>query len=111
MIIFFEGFPYENALKKEKDFQNILYCIAKLIGLQTNVEIHSARGRADMVIQTLNYVYIMEFKVNKSPSEALAQIEAKGYAKPFADDSRRVIKVGIEFSTEARNITAWHIAY
>lgn len=110
MQCFFEDFPYENALKKEKDFQNIMYCIAKMMGLQTKVELHSARGRADMAIETKDYVYVLEFKINKSPAEALAQIEEKGYAKPFEKDSRKVIKVGVEFSTETRNITNWLIS-
>lgn len=110
MQSFFEEFPYENALKKEKDFQNIMYCIAKLMGLQTDIEFHTARGRSDMIIRTTDYIYVMEFKVNKSPEEALAQIEEKGYALSFAKDSRMVIKVGVEFSTEQRNIMAWRTA-
>lgn len=109
MQSFFEDFPSEHSLRKEEDFQNIMFCIARMMGLQTQVERHSARGNADMVIQTEKYIYIMEFKVNHSPQEALKQLEEQGYAKPFAMDSRTVIKVGIEFSTEKRNITDWEI--
>lgn len=106
---FFEDFPYENAMKKEKDFQNIMYCIAKLMGLQTKVELHSARGRADMVIESKDFVYVIEFKINKSPEEALTQIEEKGYAKPYAKDPRTLFKVGVEFSLAERNIARWKI--
>lgn len=109
MESFFEDFPNEHSLRKEEDFQNIMYCIAKMMGLQTQVERHSAHGSADMVIQTESYVYVMEFKVDRSPEEAMRQLEEKGYAKPFAKDPRRLIKVGVEFSTEKRNISRWLI--
>lgn len=109
MQTFFEDFPYENAIKNEKQFQNIMYCIMRMMGLQTQVERHSARGSADMTILTYDYIYLIEFKIDKSPEEALEQIEKKGYAKPFAMDSRKLVKIGVEFSLEARNITAWKI--
>lgn len=111
MQAFFEDFPYENSIKTEKQFQNIMYCIMRMMGLQTQLERHSARGSADMTIQTDKYIYIIEFKVDKSPEVALRQIEEKGYAKPFARDSRQLIKVGVEFSLEARNITNWEAKY
>jgi hypothetical protein len=46
----------------------------------------------------------MEFKLNGSADEALAQIREKGYAAPFAKDSRTVYKIGVNFSDELRNI-------
>lgn len=109
MQAFFEDFPYENSLRTEKQFQNIMYCVMRMMGLQTKVEQHSARGSADMVIQTKDYVYIMEFKVDKSPEVALRQIDEKGYSLPFARDTRKIFRVGVEFSLQARNITAWKV--
>lgn len=110
MQAFFEDFPYENALKTERQFQNIMYCITAMMGLQTQIERHTSRGSADMVIQTKDYVYVMEFKVDKSPEVALEQIERKGYAAPFAKDPRKLFKVGIEFSLAKHNISRWEIA-
>lgn len=110
MYTFFEDFPYENAIKTEKDFQNIMYCVAKMMGLQTQVERHSSRGSCDMTITTGDYIYIFEFKVKKSPEEALMQIERNGYATPFDMDSRKIIRAGVEFSLKDRNITRWLIA-
>lgn len=109
MQTFFAGFPYENALKTEKDFQTVMYCVMTLLGLRVNVEQHSALGSADMVIQTDSYVCVVEFKVDKTPQDALRQIEEKGYAAPFAKDPRELIKVGVSFSLSDRNITAWDI--
>lgn len=109
MQAFFADFPYENALKTEKDFQNIMYCVTSLLGLLVQMEKHSSMGRADMIVETKEFVYIFEFKVDKSPEEALAQIEAKGYAERFAKDRRRLFKVGVEFSLASRNISRWQI--
>lgn len=110
MQVFFEEFPYENSIRSERQFQNIMYCITRMMGLEVNLERHSARGSADMVIETDNYIYIFEFKVDKSPEAALRQIEERGYALPFAKDKRAVFKVGVEFSLEHRNILRWKIA-
>ena len=46
----------------------------------------------------------MEFKLNGSAEEALEQIRTKGYAEPFAKDSRTVYRIGVNFSDEIRNI-------
>jgi hypothetical protein len=58
-------------------------------------------------LQTDRYVYIMEFKLNGTAEEALRQIEEKGYAPPFAGDNREVFKIGVNFSSETRNIEKW----
>ncbi|MCK9303591.1 MAG: PD-(D/E)XK nuclease domain-containing protein, partial [Bacteroidales bacterium] len=35
------------------------------------------------------------------------QIEEKGYAKPFAMDSRKLFKIGVNFDTKKRCIGEW----
>ena len=64
----------------------------------------------DMTIKTKDYIYIFEFKFNKSAEEALAQIDEKGYAEPFLNDGRQIVKVGVNFSTASRNIDRWIVA-
>ena len=59
------------------------------------------------VVQTPDYVYVFEFKLDGSAEQALQQIEEKGYARPFVADNRKVVKVGVEFSAEQRNIKRW----
>ena len=100
----FTDIPYELARDREVHYQNILYIIFKLMGFYVQVEYHTSRGRIDLVLQTQDYVYIMEFKLNGSADEALAQIREKGYAAPFAKDSRTVYRIGVNFSDELRNI-------
>ena len=58
-------------------------------------------------MKTKDYIYIMEFKINKSAEAALQQIEDKQYAKPFEADGRTIYKIGINFSTKTRRIDDW----
>ena len=57
-----------------------------------------------MVLQTDKFIYIMEFKLNGTAEEALQQINDKHYARPFETDSRKLFKIGVNFSAETRNI-------
>ena len=110
---FFADTPYETiaGLKPDRDtelhYQNVLFIVFRLIGLYTKVEYHTNRGRIDLVLQTDRYIYVMEFKLNGTAEEALRQINEKQYAQPFASDGRRVVKIGVNFSSETRNIEKW----
>lgn len=104
---FFADFPYENVLEVEKHFQNIIYIIVKLLGFNTRIEYHTSRGRIDMVIFTDDFIYIIEFKRDENPKVALAQIRERGYADPFISDPRKIICIGVEFSTKYRVISGW----
>ena len=61
----------------------------------------------DILVQTADFVYIFELKINQSADVALKQIEDKGYAKPFEMDQRKLYKIGVNFSTETRMIDDW----
>jgi len=108
-MLFARG-DYQIAGDAELYFQNVLYVIFTMMGFYTEVERHTTDGRMDMVIQTPDYVYIFEFKLDKSADEALQQIEDKQYAKPFEHDSRKLYKIGINFSTQTRRMEGWKIA-
>ncbi|MBQ4442152.1 MAG: AAA family ATPase [Bacteroidales bacterium] len=66
-------------------------------------------GLAISELETADYIYIFEFKLDKSADEALAQIEEKQYALPFAQDSRKLYKIGVNFSSETRRIESWEV--
>ena len=99
--------PYELAKDVELHYQNVLFIVFRLAGLYTKVEYHTSRGRIDLVLQTDSYVYVMEFKLDGTAEQALQQIEEKQYALPFAKDSRKVYTIGVNFSSETRNIDKW----
>lgn len=106
----FEDGDYRVAGKLEIYFQNMMYVIFKMMGFYVEVERATAKGRIDVTIQTKEFIYIIEVKLDGSAEAALQQIEDKGYAKPFANDSRELYKIGINFSSEVRSITEWKIA-
>jgi hypothetical protein len=105
----FADTPYELVKDLENHYQNVLFIVAKLMGFYVKAEYHTSEGRIDLVLQTDAYTYVMEFKLNGTAEEALAQINDKNYALPFAADGRRLIKVGVNFSSTTRNIERWII--
>ena len=104
---FFSDTTYEVIRMQELHYSNVLYIVFKLLGFYTQVEYHTSNGRIDLVLQTPDYIYVMEFKLNGTAEEALQQINEKGYALPFASDTRALYKIGVSFSPETRNIDRW----
>ena len=104
---FFSDIPYELARELELHYQNVLYIVCKLVGFYVKAEYHTSEGRVDMVLQTDKFIYIMEFKLNGTAEEALQQINDKHYARPFETDSRKLFKIGVNFSAQTRNIEKW----
>ena len=104
---FFADFPYELSDKTERHYQVVFYLVFKLMGQFTDAEVRSARGRADAVVKTPKYIYVFEFKLNGTADQALRQIDDKGYLIPYQSDGRELVKIGVEFSAEERNIGRW----
>ena len=91
----------------EQNFQNVIFMAFTLLGKYARTEVHSAKGRADCILETDDYVYIFEFKRDIPASQALEQIMSQGYATPYAADKRKLFKIGVNFSSDERNITEW----
>lgn len=107
---FLAKIPYELAKGKDEIyFENNLYLLFNLIGINADAEYRTSNGRIDLLVQMPQYVYVMELKLDGTPQEAIAQINAKGYADQFATDPRTLYKIGINFSKETRNIDSWII--
>jgi hypothetical protein len=109
---FFESIPYDlNYQKNEKYFQTIFYLVFTLLGQFTQAEARSASGRADAIVFTGKFIYLFEFKMdgNGNAEDALQQIDAGRYALPCAMDKRSIIKVGVVFDADKRNITEWKV--
>lgn len=102
---FFADFPYELNTQTERHYQVVFYLVFKLMGQFTEAEVRSARGRADAVVKTPKYIYVFEFKLNGTAEQALQQIDDKGYLIPYQTDGRKLVKVGVEFSAQDRNIS------
>ncbi|WP_455590276.1 ATP-binding protein [Bacteroides rodentium] len=102
--VFFAGMPYELSDDTERHYQAIFYVVFALMGQFVEVEVRSARGRADAVVKTKDIVYVFEFKLNGTAEDALKQIDEKGYLIPYTLDGKRLVKVGVDFSKEKRNV-------
>jgi Protein of unknown function (DUF1703). len=106
---FFADFPYELNDKTERHYQVVLYLVFKLLGQFTEAEVRSARGRADAVVWTPDYIYLFEFKLDGDAQDALQQIDEKGYLIPYTADGRKVFKIGVNFDAKERNLGEWVI--
>jgi len=117
---FFATGDYQVMGNLEIYFQNTLYVFFRLLGFYVEVERlrvgdgtsgmrRTSRGRIDVVMQTPDYVYVLELKINQTAEAALQQIEDKGYARPFASDPRRLFKIGVNFSTDTKLIDDWKV--
>ncbi len=104
---FFAGIPYDLNDRTERHYQVVFYLVFTLLGQFLQTEYKSAKGRADAVVWTPEQVYVFEFKLNGTAEEALSQIEERGYAVPWTADGRNVVKVGVEFDKESRNLGRW----
>ncbi len=105
--------PYPAGADKEiiteQNFQNVIFMALTMMGKYARTEVHSAKGRADCILETDDYVYVFEFKRDVSAAEALKQIEEQGYAAPYSTDKRKLFKIGVNFSSAERNITEWEV--
>lgn len=98
----------QDAFECERYFQYTFYLIMQMLGrYNTLVEKETSEGRIDCVLECPDYVYILEFKLNGSAAAALKQIDDNGYAKPYIADRRKVICLGINFSSEKGTIDDW----
>ena len=101
--------PYTRNARSEGHFQSMLYLLFTLIGQYTDVEVHTATGRIDMVVHASDRLYIMELKMRDSVESALEQIDLKRYADRFALLCLPITKVGITFDIKKRTIRDWKI--
>jgi hypothetical protein len=96
-----------DAEKTEAHYHIIFYFFFRMLYNEVLAEVRNAKGATDVVIKTPKYIYVVEIKIDSSADAALQQIDEKGYATPYLADGRKVIKLGINFSTETRTISEW----
>ena len=96
--------PPEWRIRNEADVKRHFRLFMEMLGAKVGAEEGSARGYADAIIETGKFVWVFEFKFNKSAKAAIAQIRAKGYADAYKGDRRPVTLVGVNFRTAKRNI-------
>jgi len=105
--IFFANVPYNIHLKHEKYYQTIFYLIFKLLGLRVEAEVYTNQGRIDAVVEVDKYIYLFEFKLDKSAAEALQQIKANAYYQKYRYKGKPLTLIGANFDSAKRQVTEW----
>ncbi|MEL6413257.1 MAG: PD-(D/E)XK nuclease domain-containing protein, partial [Bacteroidota bacterium] len=88
-------------------YQAVFFTFLERSGIETKVEEATSRGRIDMVVQLSNHVFIFELKVDQTAEIALDQVHDQGYKERYLEAGREIVVVGINFSTQSRDINEW----
>ena len=105
--------PYSNkklaSMDMEERYRLILSTIFNAIGCRVEVEKMIATGRIDMVVETTNFIYVLELKLsnNGGVDAAEEQMKAKQYAEPFKADKRKVIALAIGLDDMGKGLVDW----
>jgi len=112
---FLADIPYtmrrkETERERERYFHYTFYLLMRMISCYTvYTEKQQSEGRVDCIVETPDYIYIFEFKLDGTVDEALQQIEDKGYARPYEADKRKLFKVGTVFSSETGTVSEFKV--
>ncbi len=109
--IFLHGNPYSNTelAKRESYFKNNIYLVFKALGFLPRNEEETCNSRMDVMLRTRRLIYIFELKTDGSSEQGMQQIDDKGYALPYADEGRKIIKISANYSSAINNIDSWGI--
>ena len=103
----FKSIPYEIWQKENEHYYHaIIHLTFRLLGIYIGSQVQTSDGRIDALVQTPNYVYAFEFKLDGSASEALQQVKDKGYLVPYFHQGKKCIGIGLNFSTETKKVQA-----
>ncbi len=106
---FFADTPYDTMKDVENYYQNVLLILFRLAGFYIKAEYRTSRGRIDLLVESQDYRYVMELKLDKTAEEALSQIKTKEYALPYSLDAKKTYLIGLNFSSKTRNIDKYVI--
>ena len=114
---FFASIPYEwhtsnDIANYEGYYASVFYSYFAALGYDIAVEESSNHGRLDMAVRTGGHVYLFEFKVAEMspPGSALAQLRERDYAAKYRGRGEPIHLIGVEFSRQTRNVTAFEVA-
>jgi hypothetical protein len=105
--VFFANIPYTIQLAEEKYYQSIFFLIFKLIGFRIEAEVCTNQGRIDAVVETAKAIYLFEFKLDKSATEALNQIKDTEYYQKYRFKGKPLTLIGANFDSSKRKVNEW----
>ncbi len=101
--------PYSEKGTSEDHFQNAIYLLFTLMGFYTKMEDRTSSGRIDLSVETPDYVYIFEFKIDKSARAAMDQIHERCYWTKYLSSGKKIFLIGANFDTKSRLLNDWLI--
>ena len=106
----FAAAPKQSSQKQyELNCQAFVWLIFKLMGEFVLCEVQNGKGRSDAVVWEKDAIYIFEFKMDGSAKEALEQINDRDYPIAYQNDGRKIVKVGVNYSSRDRQLSEWII--
>lgn len=108
----FAGISYNLHVAREAYYHSIFKIICDLLGVENHCEVSTSKGKIDLVVITEKLVYIFEFKLSKTASEALEQMHSKKYYDSFKSMGKKIILVGVSFRFKRKELTfEWQSEY
>ena len=107
MKVFFAKVPYDVHLKDENNFQLLFFSIFMLLGISITAESKTNQGRIDAVATNEGFVFVFEFKLDKSKEMALEQIKDRDYYRRYMNSGKKIILIGVNFDMEKGQIQDW----
>jgi hypothetical protein len=102
--------PYEHIGDQDEHYYHtVFYLMLSASGVLVQTEPLTSIGRIDMEVYFPDKVYIVELKCNQSAEQAIAQIKAKKYFEKHLHGGRKILLLGVNFSTKERRITEWQV--
>lgn len=110
-----ERAPFDNndklVYKHEAHYQLILQSIFGGLGVLARLEYLTHRGRADLVVDVGEYVYVFELKMDAAKSGGLdaaaSQLLSRGYHRALLEHGRRVKAVALAFDHTGEGLAEW----
>lgn len=100
------GIPYSEKGTSEDHFRSAMYLLITLLGFRCKVEERTSSGRIDLLVETNMYIYIFEFKIDKSAQAAMDQLLEKKYWIPFETSGKQICLIGADFNTSTRCLSS-----
>ncbi|MCS6970773.1 MAG: ATP-binding protein, partial [Planctomycetes bacterium] len=104
----FAALPASLQVAREAYYHSLFVAVLQAVGGRVIAEAGSWRGRADAVVETERWVYVIEMKLGAA-EEALAQVEERGYHEAYASDPRGLVLIGVGGLGERQVACRWRV--
>ena len=107
MKVFFAKTSFVLHKRDENNFQVLFFAIFMLLGISIRAESRTNEGQIDAVAENENFVFIFEFKLNKTAKIALEQIKKRDYYRRYMNSGKKIMLVGVNFDSGKGQIADW----